>query len=60
MKFSGKVGNGPVNKWLHFGGDPDHCLDTVQGLFSGFVTVGRYGKWYQPTALRDSAVLSMH
>ena len=28
MKFSGKVGNGPVNKWLHFGGDPDHCLDT--------------------------------
>ena len=23
MKFSGKVGNGPVNKWLNFGGDPD-------------------------------------
>jgi len=34
MKFSGKVGNGPmnkrliVNKQLNFGGDPDHRLDT--------------------------------
>jgi len=28
MKFSGKVGNGPVNKRLNFGGDPDHYLDT--------------------------------
>ena len=27
----------------------------IQGLFSGFVTTGRYGKWYQPTALRDAA-----
>ena len=26
MKFSGKVGNGPVNKWLNFGGDPGHHL----------------------------------
>jgi len=32
----------------------------IQGLFSGFVTIGRYGKWYQPTSLRDSAMLSMH
>jgi len=24
VKFSGKGGNGPVNKWLNFGGDPDH------------------------------------
>jgi len=23
MKFSDKIGNGSVNKWLHFGGDPD-------------------------------------
>jgi len=23
MKFSGKVGNGPVSKQLNFGGDPD-------------------------------------
>jgi len=28
MKFSGKVGNEPTNKWLNFGGDPDHRLDT--------------------------------
>jgi len=42
MKFSGKIGNGPTNKRLNFGGDPDHRL---QGLFSGFVTIGRYGKW---------------
>jgi len=24
MKFSGTVGNGPRNKRLNFGGDPDH------------------------------------
>jgi len=24
MKFSRKVGNGPVNKWLNFGGNTDH------------------------------------
>jgi len=28
MKFSEKVGNGKLNKCLHFGGDPDHRLDT--------------------------------
>ena len=28
MKFSGKVGNGQINKWLNFGGDPDHHVDT--------------------------------
>jgi len=27
MKFSGKVDNGPLKKWLNFGGDPDHRLD---------------------------------
>jgi len=27
----------------------------IQGLFSGFVTIGRYGKRYQPTALRDTS-----
>jgi len=31
MKFSGKVGNGPVNKLLNLGGDLDHRLDT--GIF---------------------------
>jgi len=54
MKCSGKVGNGPVNKRLNFGGEPDHRLGT--GIVSAFVTIGRYGKWYQPTALRDAAV----
>jgi len=29
-------------------------------LFSRFVTIGRYRKWYQPTALRDAAVHGMH
>jgi len=24
MEFLGKAGNGPMNKRLHFGGDPDH------------------------------------
>jgi len=28
MKFSGKVGNGPMNKWLKFYGDAVHRLDT--------------------------------
>jgi len=27
-EFWGKVGSGLMNKWLNFGGDPDHCLDT--------------------------------
>ena len=26
MKFSGKVGSGPMNKWLNFGGDPYHVI----------------------------------
>jgi len=28
MKFSEKVGNGPLNKWLNFAGDLDHRPDT--------------------------------
>jgi len=28
MKFSAKIGNGPVNKSLNFGCDPDDRLDT--------------------------------
>jgi len=28
MKFSGNVGNGPMNKRSNFGGDADHHLDT--------------------------------
>jgi len=29
MKFSGKVGNGPLNKRLNFGGYPDRALAEV-------------------------------
>jgi len=31
MKFPGKIGNGPVNKRLNFGGDPDHGADYGSG-----------------------------
>jgi len=58
MKFSGKVSNAPMNKSLNFGGDPDHRLDIR--IVSGFITIGKYGNRYQPTALRDAAVLGMH
>jgi len=58
MKFSGKVGNGPINNLLNFGGNPDHNLYT--GIVSGFVTIGRYGKWYSPTALHDAPVHGIH
>jgi len=42
MNFLWKVGNGPVNKWLNFRGDPRITV-WIHGLFSGFVTIGRYG-----------------
>jgi len=29
MKFAGKVGSGPMKKWLNFGDDSDHRLNTV-------------------------------
>ena len=40
MKFSEKVGNGPMNKRLNFGGDPDHRLDTEIVFW-----IRHYGKW---------------
>jgi len=33
MKFSGKVANWPMHKWLNVGGDPDH------GSGYGYVSV---------------------
>jgi len=39
-----------MNKRLNFGGGLDRRLDTGI-VFYGFVTIGKYGKWYQPTAL---------
>jgi len=29
MKFSGKVGNGPVNKWLNFSGGLEQIRQTA-------------------------------
>jgi len=29
MKFSGKVGNGPMNKWLNFGGNQDNGSGSI-------------------------------
>jgi len=33
MKLSGNVGNGPTNKQLNFGCDPDHRSDTGRDCF---------------------------
>jgi len=53
MKFSVKVGNRPMNKLLNFGGDP--VTVWIQGLFSGFVTIGSYGNWLMD--IHDSFIL---
>jgi len=45
MKLSGKVSNGPINKWLNFSGDPDHRQDTEIVFRIHYGTIGRYGKW---------------
>jgi len=34
MKFSGTVGNEPMNKWLYFGGDPNHRYGSGYGSLS--------------------------
>ena len=57
MKFSGKVGNGPTNKWLNFGGDPDRITVWIRRLFSGFATIGRYRKWLTVILIRQMAAL---
>jgi len=35
IKFSGKVGNGPMNKWLNVGGDLDPYRDTGKTCLGG-------------------------
>jgi len=35
MKFAAKVGNGPTNKRLNFGGDPDPYRDTGKTCLGG-------------------------
>jgi len=59
MKFSETVGNEPMNKRLHFSGDPDYRID--KGIvFRVRQYTGSYGKWCQPTALREAAEQGMH
>jgi len=43
MKFSAKVGNGTLNNNLIL--VAIRITIWIQGLFSGFVNIGRYGKW---------------
>ena len=40
MKFSGKVGNGPVNKWLNFVGDPDRRSVWTVSRYTGKTCLG--------------------
>jgi len=35
MKFDGKIGNGPMNKWLNFGGDIELIRHTGKTCFGG-------------------------
>ena len=58
MKFSGKVVSGPVNKWLNL--VANRITVWIQGLFSGFVTVGRYGKWLTDINLLLILIRQMH
>jgi len=59
MKFSGKVGNGSLNKRLNFDGDPDRRLDT--GIVFRIRHCWEIRKVVsQPTVLRDAAVQGMH
>ena len=60
MTFSGNVGNGSTNICFNFGGDQDYSLKDT-GIICGSVTIGRYGKWYQPTrhALAGIAIATM-
>jgi len=56
MKFSGKVGNGPTkNDQITVA---IRITVWIRGLFSGLVTIGRYGKWLTDTNLiRQMAAL---
>jgi len=49
MKFSGKVGNGPMKKLLYFVGDPDPCHYTGKTCLGGGVhcpSASRYCYYY--------------
>ena len=48
MKFSGKVGNEPINKRLNFGGDPDPYRDTGKTCLGGGNYFGVIFRWPVP------------
>jgi len=47
-----------MNKYLNFGGDLGHRLDTE--IIFRIRHNWEIWKWYKPTALRDAAVHGMH
>jgi len=46
MRFSGKVGNGPRNKGLNFGGEPHPNRDTVKTCLGGGMHCHSASSWY--------------
>ena len=50
MKFSRKFGNGPVNKWLNFGGDPVTDADPDSYRYTGKMYFG--SGMHSPSASR--------
>jgi len=56
MKFSGKVGNGPVNNWLNFGGNSDHRLDTgIVFLIWYYWEIGKAGLHFSYDVITSQA-----
>jgi len=55
MKFSEKVGNGPVNKSVNFGSDPDHHLDTgIDFRIRHYWEIGKVVNGYKSASHSDS------
>ena len=58
MKFSAKVGNGPVNKCLNFGGNLDHRLDTeIVSLIRNCWEIRKVVNWHSFILIRQMAAL---
>ena len=71
MKFSGKVCDGPLNNWLNFDGDPDHCLDTgivfrichyweIRKLVSTDCAARRCSAGHAPVGIAIATMMSLH
>jgi len=55
VTFSGKVGNGPVNRWLNFGADPDRPLDTgIVFRIRHYWEIRKVGNGHKSAAHTDS------